>query len=681
MHNSIDLNLSVNQNYDLNINDDIIMDNSINYDIDHNDNDFHNSNGDSINTNDYCSNNEFSINDSINHDIDHNDNDSHSSSRNSINENEAVNDYYSNNEFSSDDNQEKLPLDIQLAQWSVKHQITLKATSDLLGILKQYYAELPKTAEALRMTSKRKIQVKELINGQYVHLGFLKQIKNLKKNRVVNDTELIFDFNFDGISIYKSTPSECWPITARCVQFNTEPFFVGVFFGTNKPNSLEMYLEDLINELKEVQQTGIDLNGMHFTVKFRFICDAPARAYLKRIKGHNSLHGCEKCEQEGKNDNYHTIYSTSCGTLRTDESFHNKSDSDHHNGDSPLDIKLGVGCVTAFPLDPMHLIDLGTVRRFLRFLMSKGKVTARLSGANILLLNNLIDNVSSYLPIEFVRKVRSLKFFAHWKATECRQLLLYIGPVVFRSILNINVYKCFLLLHCGIFIMCNKKLIHLFLHEAEIFLQYFVSYSTEIFGDKFVSYNIHSLLHLAHEVRQHGPLLSFSAYPFENKLQQIKKLVMSTNHPLQQICKRLTEHQKIGKFRSKSMVRGLLQEHHGGPTANLKNVKKQYHVYESAVFILKDKKPDNCICLQNGHHGLISNILLCDNDDIKVVVQTFKSYDNLYLYPIESSKLEVYEVWDLSEHMEVYMLSDVQYKCVCLPNQTKNVIFPLLHLF
>lgn len=63
------------------------------------------------------------------------------------------------------------------------------------------------------------------------------------------------------------------------------------------------------------------------------------------------------------------------------------------------------------------------------------------------------------------------------------------------------------------------------------------------------------------------------------------------------------------------------------------------------------------------------------------MVQTFKSYDNLYFYRIESSKFEVYEVWDLSEHMEVYMLSDVQYKCVFLPNQIRNVIFPLLHLF
>lgn len=659
MHDSIDINLSVNEIDDFNIND---IDDSFNLEIDNNDN--------------------LDIDDNDNLNIDDNHNHSfHSSSEDSVGENVIVDGHHSNNEFSSDDNQENLSLDMQLAQWSVKHQITLEATSDLLNTLRLYHPELPKTAEALRMTSKRKVSVKELTNGQYVHLGFLKKVKELKKDKAVNDTELLFDINFDGISIYKSASSECWPITVRCVQFNIEPFPVGIFYGTSKPNPLKIYLEDLVNELKEVQQTGIDLNGMHFTVKFRFICDAPARAFVKCVKGHNCLHGCEKCEQEGRSDGHHTIYSTSCGTLRTDESFYNKYDSDHHNGDSPLDVELGIGCITAFPLEPMHLVDLGTVRRFLNFLMSKGKVTARLSGASILLLNNIIDNVSPYLPTEFVRKVRSLKFFAKWKATECRQLLLYIGPVVFRSILDTNIYKCFLLLHCSIFIMCNKKFIELFLDDAEIFLQHFVSYSAKIFGDKFVSYNIHSLLHLAHEVRHHGPVPSFSAYSFENKLGQIKKLVKSTNRPLQQICKRLLEHQNIEKSCGKSMARGLLQEHHRGPTANLNNVQSQFHVYESENFILKDRKPDNCVRLRNGHHALIRNILLCDNNDVKIVVQTFQSYGDLYSYPIESCKLEVHEVWDLLEHIEVYMLSDVCYKCVFLPNQTRNVVFPLLHLF
>ena len=46
----------------------------------------------------------------------------------------------------------------------------------------------------------------------------------------------------------------------------------------------------------KVQQTDIDLNGKHF----RFICDAPSRAFVKCIKEHNSFYVYEKCEQEQK---------------------------------------------------------------------------------------------------------------------------------------------------------------------------------------------------------------------------------------------------------------------------------------------------------------------------------------------------------------------------------------------
>jgi len=59
-----------------------------------------------------------------------------------------------------------------------------------------------------------------------------------------------------------------------------------------------------------------------------------------------------------------------------------------HNGDSPLDIELGVECITVFPLKPMHLIDFGAVKRFLKFLMSKNKVITKLSTVNISMLNN-----------------------------------------------------------------------------------------------------------------------------------------------------------------------------------------------------------------------------------------------------------------------------------------------------
>jgi len=101
----------------------------------------------------------------------------------------------------------------------------------------------------------------------------------------------------------------------------------------------------------------------------------------------------------------------------------------------------------------------------------------------------------------------------------------------------------------------------------------------------------------------------------------------------------------------------LLQEHEEhesySPTVNLKNfIVRINFVYESEDFL---KKIRYCIRLRNGYHGLICNIPLCDDNDVKIV-QTFQSCSDLYFYPIESNKLEVYVVWDLLEDMKIYKL-------------------------
>ena len=56
----------------------------------------------------------------------------------------------------------------------------------------------------------------------------------------------------------------------------------------------------------------------------------------------------------------------------------------------------------------------------------------------------------------------------------------------------------------------------------------FVKTSPKIYGDKFVSFNVHCLIHLAQDVINHGSLDEFSAFCFENKLQIIKKHVRFT---------------------------------------------------------------------------------------------------------------------------------------------------------
>jgi hypothetical protein len=86
---------------------------------------------------------------------------------------------------------------------------------------------------------------------------------------------------------------------------------------------------------------------------------------VKYIKLHSSYSSCEKCHQHGEWAGKVIVSSTE-GSPPTDEQFKSKSDDNHHlpNMESPLSA-LPIGMVTNFPLDPMHLLYLGVVRRLL----------------------------------------------------------------------------------------------------------------------------------------------------------------------------------------------------------------------------------------------------------------------------------------------------------------------------
>lgn len=64
-----------------------------------------------------------------------------------------------------------------------------------------------------------------------------------------------------------------------------KPFIVGIWSGEGKPKYLSEFLNHLVDELNYFYQNGpITLNGHQISLKVRsFICDTPARCYLKGI--------------------------------------------------------------------------------------------------------------------------------------------------------------------------------------------------------------------------------------------------------------------------------------------------------------------------------------------------------------------------------------------------------------
>jgi len=62
------------------------------------------------------------------------------------------------------------------------------------------------------------------------------------------------------------------------------PFLVALFYGDAKP-ILDSYLEEFIVELKDLCANGITVHGKNYGVHIQnFVCDAPARAFLKCTK-------------------------------------------------------------------------------------------------------------------------------------------------------------------------------------------------------------------------------------------------------------------------------------------------------------------------------------------------------------------------------------------------------------
>lgn len=112
-----------------------------------------------------------------------------------------------------------------------------------------------------------------------------------------------------------------------------------------------------------------EVDDLQVLKKFRcraFICDAPAKAFVKQILNHNSHNGCNECAQVGFHLNRTLVFnvvSVVSGTLRTDNSFRERVHQNHHHTNIPSELeKIGIGMVSQFPLDPMHLVDLGVVR-------------------------------------------------------------------------------------------------------------------------------------------------------------------------------------------------------------------------------------------------------------------------------------------------------------------------------
>jgi hypothetical protein len=356
--------------------------------------------------------------------------------------------------------------------------------------------------------------------------------------------------------------------------------------------------------------------------------------------------------------------------LRSDQSFRNRIHEDHHNGDSILE-QLDIDMVLDFPVDPMHLVDLGVCRKLL-LTWIRGPLERRISKNLIEIISARLELLRDFIPREFARLSRSLKFIDRWKATEFGLFISYIGPVVLAGILSGRMFNNFLVFHVAVRILSSNEYCFSQNEYARKLLHLFVAECQNIYGSYFLSFNVHCLIHLCDDVMRFGSLPNFSAYPFENYLQSLKKLLRKSNQALQQVIKRLMERFHIDATPKticydSRQYRFKLQHDSGPLLPNLIRSSKQYREMHLGPWYLSCKEPNNCVYLKDSSVILIENFVANAMGDF-ICGRRYRQTGNLYNYPIPSTSYNFVRVERLSDSLEFWPLIDVKCKAVRVPN-------------
>ena len=148
------------------------------------------------------------------------------------------------------------------------------------------------------------------------------QLTHFHKESLSHLSHVNLIVNVVGVPLFKSSPQQLWPILVS-VENLVDLFIVAIFYGNSKPNPLNDFLADFINEVEILKNDGLIITANKtITVSIKcFVCDAPARAFLKCVVNHTGYSSCERYEIKGEWNGRVTFNGNSKQNLRTDEKF------------------------------------------------------------------------------------------------------------------------------------------------------------------------------------------------------------------------------------------------------------------------------------------------------------------------------------------------------------------------
>lgn len=435
--------------------------------------------------------------------------------------------------------------------------------------------------------------IEDLTDGsEYIRL-------NTRKNRNAYDLTLIL--NTDGISLVKSSKSNCWPLMIMIAELpkHLREFFlipIGLWCDTKNKPIMNTFLLPFCKKINNYFQQGIrwtnpNTNEMCISKISAplFIADAPARAQIQNILNFNGRYGCNICEIKTKRckpvfgQKLIRVYKFPKKQikLRTAKKMEDQAERVLIERKRHIKGVKGYSVVSALPLldlstcvlpEYMHSILLGIGKQFIDIWFHK-------NGAwNIVQYLREIDNflINIRPPHSFHRMPRSISLNSFYKASEIYNWIIYYSVPILSNFLPDKYFQHWLLLVNALFILLQNSInIESELEEAEICLRLFVKDIKFLYGDRELTYNMHQLLHLSLCVRRWGPLWATSAFPFESFNGFLANCVHGTKNMSQEIINNLTIAQGAAILKNQCLAGEHTTNYHSS------NVKKDYELLGS----------------------------------------------------------------------------------------------------
>lgn len=529
----------------------------------------------------------------------------------------------------------------------------------------------------------------EIEGGQYYHFGTEAAIKKIitdaKNSRLVYTNNIYLLVNIDGAPLHNSTTKGIWPIQVS-TNLTRTVYVIGIFYGPGKPTNENEYLKMFVDDMKSLSRDGLEFLSETFTVSLAaLICDAPAKAMILNTKGHSGYSCCPTCEVVGSRlDNVVCFPNGTDQVLRTDEGFRNlQYMGTYQRGQTMLNEIPDLGLVTHVPRDYMHLVCLGVTRKLV-YLWKYGPLNIRLNNNQIQTISDRLETADTYMPTDFARRPRSFKYAKQWKATECRRFLLYDGPVILKDIIGNDKYDNFIKLHVAIRILadCEKVSKVECVNLANSLLRDFVESFEIVYGGRYVSYNIHNLLHLASDVKLFGCLDNFSAFRFESYIFFLKKLLRKKNNELSQIVRRCKELDEAGmnviKKKKEFVDAEYLKSHRNGPlTRNMSGIQYKYYISGSYTIKCADQR-NNCVILNDKTAVRCLNFVQ-NQGAMFIVGRQFIYSTEIFNDPVLSSDIGSF-IAEEDIVLSSWNCEEIKTKACVIPYNEKFAIIPLLHL-